>query len=459
MAEQGVRHKVIDNVDDCVKAVDDLLQESVVAMDCEGIHLGKKGPLTLLQVAKLDGFVYLFNVFAEPKVFTEGRLKSFLENQDIIKVFHACSNDSAALKTQYDVMLVNVFDVQAAQYIIEKAEGRQLPSYRKLMDLCGRYTDVTLLEGKDEVQAKWYKTDGAYWAKTELSPEMVDYACADVRILIPEVYDKLKQALDEKALWNEFKERVEFELNFRWNENVKSNKNEETMTIIKTILRQFSSKYTSNVKLDDITSEDDLHALKQIRIQDTGQFPDIVRKLKNQILKKEMDELEQDLTEKADSFVPMGTHFRMLGSGKSSTDGEVSMAARRLNNRLDEVLKTDLIVKYNETTPGKYISDDEKRFMRRLPSSTGTSSLVNPVLRHLYNVSIDSDVEEIETLWQKFRCEGSSFSLRDADHRLFKYYISAPEIPQKLKAKAKGFLSLLEDAGVISRHRKRHYRF
>ncbi|XP_067658225.1 uncharacterized protein [Haliotis asinina] len=459
MAEGGERHKVVDNVDDCIKAVDDLLKEPVVAVDCEGVHLGKKGPLTLLQVAKRDGFVYLFNVFVEPKVFTEGLLKSFLENKDITKVFHACNNDSAALKCQYAVMVVNVFDVQAAQYIIDKSEGRQLPSHRKLLDLCSLYTDVTSLEGKEEVQAKWYKTDGAYWAKKEFSPEMVDYACADVRILVPEVYDKLKRALDEKKLWAEFKEKVEFELNFRWNENVRDDKNEETMTLVKNILREFSTKYTSNAKLDDITSEDDIQALKQIRMQDAGQFPDIAMKLKNQILKKDMDELDQALTEKADSFVPMGSHFRMLAGGKSSPDPVLSMTARRLNLKLDEILKTDLITKYNETTPGNYISEDEKRFMRRLPSSTGTSPIVNPVLRHLYNVSIDGDVEEIETLRQKFQAEGNRFRLRDGDHRLFKYYISAPEIPFRLKTKAKGFLEMLEKAGIISRHRKRPYRF
>ncbi|XP_046572936.1 piRNA biogenesis protein EXD1-like [Haliotis rubra] len=444
MAEDGVRHKVVDNIDDSVKAVGDLLQESVVAVNCEGIHLGKKGPLTLLQVAKLDGFVYLFNVFVEPKVFTEGRLKSFLENKDIIKVFHACSHDSAALKCQYDVMLVNVFDVKAAQYVIEKSEGRQLPSHRKLLDLCRLYTDVTSLEGKEEVQAKWYKADGAFWAKKELSPEMVDYACADVRILLPGVYDKLKRALDEKELWAALNERVEFELNFRWNENVKYG---ETKTTIKNILRQFSTKYTSNVELDDITSEDDIQALKQIPIREVGQFPDTVMKLKSQILKKEMDELEQALTEKADSFVPMGWHFGMLDAVKSSPDPAVSMAAGILKVKLVEILKTDLITKYDVTTPGKYISESEKIFLRRLPS-TGTNPAGHPVLSYLYNVVIDSDVEEIETLRQKFRREGSRFRLNHADLRRCKNYISAPGVPERLKTKANAFLNELK-AGVV----------
>ncbi|XP_067659565.1 uncharacterized protein [Haliotis asinina] len=449
MAEGGERHKVVDNVDDCVKAVDDLLKEPVVAVNCEGIHLGKKGPLTLLQVAKRDGFVYLFNVFVEPKVFNEGRLKTFLENKDITKVFHACSNDSAALKCQYDVMVVNVFDVQAAQYVIEKSEGRQLPSYRTMLDLCRLYTDVTSLEGNGEVQAERYKADNAYWAKKELSPEMVDYACAGVRILLPEVYDKQKRTLDDKELWVQFNERVKFELNFRWNDSVRDDKNEETMTLVKNILRQFSTKYTSNAKLDDITSEDDIEALKLIRMQEVGQFSDIVMKLKNQLLKRDMDKLEQALTENADSFVPIGLHHRILAGGKRSPDLEVSMAAQKLYLKLNAIQMAGLLTKYNETTPSYYISEDDKKFLRKLPPCTGTNPNVDPVLRHLYNVSIDSYVEEIETLRQKFQAEGSRFRLGDADHRLFKYYISAPEIPLRLKTKAKEFVDILEKAGII----------
>ncbi|XP_046572934.1 uncharacterized protein LOC124280967 [Haliotis rubra] len=448
-------HKVVDNVADCVKAVDDLLRGSVVAVNCEGINLGKKGRLTLLQVAKQDGFVYLFNVFVEPKVFTEGQLKSFLENKATTKVFHACSKDSAALKCQYDVMLVNVFDVQAAQYVIDKSEGRQLPSHQNLLNLCRVYTDVTSLEGKEEVQAKWYKADGAYWAKTELSPEMIDNACADVRILLPEVYDKLKGTLGEKELWGEFNERVEFELNYRWNENVKYDKYEETMTTIRNILHQFSTKNTSNVELDDIKNEDIIQALKQIPTREVGQFPGTVMKLKKQSLKRGMDELEQALTEKADSFVPLGRHFGMLDNVKNSPDPAVSMAAGRLKVKLEEILKTDLITKYDETTPGNYISEDEKRYVRRLPSSTGTSSAVNPVLRHLYNVSIDSYVEEIETLRQKLRREGSRFRLNHADLRQCKYYISAPGVPERLKTKAKLFLDELQDAGYLAAPRRR----
>ncbi|XP_046572932.1 uncharacterized protein LOC124280966 isoform X2 [Haliotis rubra] len=454
MAEDGVRHKVVDNVDDCVKAVDDLLLESVVAVDCEGIDLGKKGPLTLLQVAKLDGFVYLFNVFVEPKVFTEGRLKSFLENQDIVKVFHACNRDSAALKCQFDVMLNNVFDVQTALFIIEKSEGRQLPYARKLMDVCSRYTDVTSLAGKEDVMAKLYKSNAAYWATKEFTPEMIDYACADVRILIPEVYEKLKSILDDKDLWTGFRERVDYELNFKWNEAVKSN-SDERMSVVRKVLRQFESKYASDTAFADISDEDDIQALRSVRITEIDGFSVLVRRLKIEFLKNELKMIEEEMTSQGDSFFATLSHLNMLYAAKRSNNLELKNAAQRLQQRANDILKKDLVVKYTELTPNDHLKDEERRLLRDLPVSTGTSSAVNPVLRHLYNVVIDSDVEEIETLRQKFQREGSRFRLNDADLRQYKYFISAPGVPARLKTKARVFLDELQEAGVVEDPRRR----
>ncbi|XP_067659564.1 uncharacterized protein [Haliotis asinina] len=454
MAEDGVRHKVVDNVDDCIKAVDDLLKQPVVAVDCEGINLGKTGPLTLLQVAKLDGFVYLFNVFVEPKVFTEGRLKSFLENRNIVKVFHACSGDSAALKCQFDVMLNNVFDVQKALFIIEKSEGRQLPTARKLMDVCSRYTDVTSLERKEDVTAKLYKCNAAYWATRELTPEMIDYACADVRVLIPDVYKELKRVIDDKDLWGGFEERVNYELNCRWNEAVKS-EGDDYMSVAKKLLRQFESKYASDIAFADISDEDDIQALKLVRITEIDEFPVLVRRLKIEFLKNELKTIEEEMTSQGDSFIATVAHFSMLYAAKRSNNSELKNTAQRLQQRANDILKKDMIVKYTELTPNNHLKDEERRLLRDLPVSTGTSPAVNPVLRHLYNVVIDSDVEEIETMRQKFQRDGGRYRLNDADVRQYKYFISAPGVHPRLKAKAKQFLNELQEAGLVAAPKRR----
>lgn len=58
----------------------------VIGVDCEGINLGAKGKLTLLQISTVQGQVYLFDAFTSPDLIMRGGLKSLLESETVIKV-------------------------------------------------------------------------------------------------------------------------------------------------------------------------------------------------------------------------------------------------------------------------------------------------------------------------------------------------------------------------------------
>lgn len=57
-----------------------------IAFDCEGINLGIKGQLTLIQIATMSGFCYIFDLISCPQMIDNG-LKKLLESPDIVKVF------------------------------------------------------------------------------------------------------------------------------------------------------------------------------------------------------------------------------------------------------------------------------------------------------------------------------------------------------------------------------------
>ena len=78
--------EVIVSTDRCRQVVADLLRESVVAMDAEGVQLGKDGPMTLLQIGTMDGKVFLFDVQENRDIFTDGRLAEVLESSQVLKV-------------------------------------------------------------------------------------------------------------------------------------------------------------------------------------------------------------------------------------------------------------------------------------------------------------------------------------------------------------------------------------
>lgn len=57
----------------------------VIGFDCEGINLGLKGQLTLMQVATMDGYSYIFDLISCPAMIDHG-LRKLLESPDVVKV-------------------------------------------------------------------------------------------------------------------------------------------------------------------------------------------------------------------------------------------------------------------------------------------------------------------------------------------------------------------------------------
>lgn len=88
--------------DDCV----------IISFDCEGVNLGVKGQLTIIEIGTIRGEAFIFDLQQCPQLIADGGLKFILEDENIIKIIHDCRNDSYNLYTQYNVLLRNVFDTQ-----------------------------------------------------------------------------------------------------------------------------------------------------------------------------------------------------------------------------------------------------------------------------------------------------------------------------------------------------------
>lgn len=70
----------------CKEMASRLLDERVLAVDCQGVHLGTKGTLTLLQIGTSKEEVYLFDVHHCDELLSVAELKRALESEDIVKV-------------------------------------------------------------------------------------------------------------------------------------------------------------------------------------------------------------------------------------------------------------------------------------------------------------------------------------------------------------------------------------
>lgn len=77
---------VVTDIKQCEEIASHLLKEKVLAVDCQGVHLGASGRLTLLQICTSKGNVYLFDVQECDGILSVDELKDLLESKTIVKV-------------------------------------------------------------------------------------------------------------------------------------------------------------------------------------------------------------------------------------------------------------------------------------------------------------------------------------------------------------------------------------
>ncbi|KAL6419997.1 hypothetical protein ACFW04_008096 [Cataglyphis niger] len=164
----------------------------VVSFDCEGINLGVKGQLTLVQIGTMSGQAYVFDLFTCPNLVQAGGLQKLLEHPHVIKVIHDCRNDSVNLYNQFKITLTNVFDTQAAHAVLQFQETGK-PVYKvknvNLNTLCDHY-GAPCNPLKEQLK-NIYRKDQRYWSRRPMTRDMLIYASSDVLSLVPQVYNAM----------------------------------------------------------------------------------------------------------------------------------------------------------------------------------------------------------------------------------------------------------------------------
>ncbi|KAJ8931756.1 hypothetical protein NQ314_015288 [Rhamnusium bicolor] len=207
--------RVICSMRECQMVIDDIMSKAtprtnehiwpfmhdrvVVGFDCEGINLGVKGQLTLMQIATMSGFSYVFDLITCPQMIDYG-LRRLLESPDVVKIVHDCRNDSVNLYSQFKITLRTVFDTQAAHAVLTYQETNR-PVYKAksvaLNALCECY-GAPVNPMKDQLK-NIYRRDQKYWSRRPLTREMILYASADVLSLVNDkIYYPMCKAIREE---------------------------------------------------------------------------------------------------------------------------------------------------------------------------------------------------------------------------------------------------------------------
>lgn len=156
-----------------------LLAADVVALDCEGVNLGRAGTLCIVQAAVRHGATVIFDIMGRSRDHAVVQfLRSLIEDEAKIKVLHDCKADSEALHLEFGIKLNNCHDTQAWHMAMSLDRPRNL---NDALRLCGAPVNATR-------DSSVYRHNPRFWATRPMTSQMVDWASSDVASLF-ELFD------------------------------------------------------------------------------------------------------------------------------------------------------------------------------------------------------------------------------------------------------------------------------
>ena len=159
-----------DTTSPLLAAFDDL---TTVAVDLEGVDLGRDGCISLIQVATPDQ-CFIFDVLNKDSSDSVVIwLKFLLEDNEITKIIHDCRMDSDALLHTLDITLTNVHDTSCFHHVIDGVEDASLNTMLKRNKLPVNVTR----------DGSVYANNHEFWKQRPLSPQMIEWASGDISSL------------------------------------------------------------------------------------------------------------------------------------------------------------------------------------------------------------------------------------------------------------------------------------
>ncbi|KAH9495921.1 piRNA biogenesis protein exd1 [Bulinus truncatus] len=118
------------------EAIINILGQSVVAVQLDGVSIGRNGTLSVVEIATEDT-IFIFDILRMgDDVFDEG-LRKIFEDKNVMKVTHDCRFLSDMIHHKYDIAFNNVFDTQVASAFVFKINNNgDWPRYVENLPVC-----------------------------------------------------------------------------------------------------------------------------------------------------------------------------------------------------------------------------------------------------------------------------------------------------------------------------------
>jgi len=183
-------------------------RNALLAVDCEGVSLSRKGALTIITVATEER-VYIFDVLKLGRTVFRNGLGEILEDKSRDKLMFDCREDSDALWHQFQVKLSGVLDLQLLEVMYRRentatgssrfstkykrrsqrtVQVESIYGFRRCIELYAH--DKAFIKMKDKGK-ELMKRNKEVWRKRPLSDELIQYCIVDT-VAMFRLYDRMK---------------------------------------------------------------------------------------------------------------------------------------------------------------------------------------------------------------------------------------------------------------------------
>ncbi len=195
LREMNLEYEVefVESEDHLVRAVEDISSSNAFAFDCEGVDLGRSGPLTIATFSSLDSstiYVIDVQVIGADRVFSKSKpsCRALLESNKA-KVMFDCRSDSDALFHQFGVKLSGVLDMQIFDQAVRIYNGEALPErcgylYPPYIPRLSNMNNVASRYGLSTAKMSApHVYNAKVWSQRPLDAKAVAYAAQDAHII------------------------------------------------------------------------------------------------------------------------------------------------------------------------------------------------------------------------------------------------------------------------------------
>jgi len=222
---------LIDEIEDILPAVNEIKSKikpgycPSLAVDLEGVTLGRNGSITVVTIATIDT-VYLFDALKlGSQLFRKGLLKDILENPSAEKLMFDCRHDADALWHLHGVFLDGVLDLQLMDILIRRKNlppesfpihSRKVHMIHKGVERLNGYGACACYHVADlrsemakfkEAGKNLFLASKDLWNMRPLTEDMINYCCIDTAPMF-KMFDVLSGKILSKFKGPEYMERA-----------------------------------------------------------------------------------------------------------------------------------------------------------------------------------------------------------------------------------------------------------